>query len=83
MMRSSSPGRCGRRTTGSSGIVTRVAEQFRAGRIAEAREIQSAEAGPQADRLERLTNQLVNLAEAEMLAGIGRANGPTPPRRWW
>jgi signal transduction histidine kinase len=52
------------------GIVTQVADLFRAGRVTEARAIQLAEAGPQADRLERLTNQLVNLAEAEMLASI-------------
>jgi signal transduction histidine kinase len=52
------------------GVVTQVVELYRAGRIAEARQIQSAEAGPLADRLERLMNQLVNRAEAEMLASI-------------
>src|SRR5947209_17850406 len=44
-------------------IVTQVVELIRAGRAAEARETQAAQAAPVADRLERLTNQLVNKAE--------------------
>jgi methyl-accepting chemotaxis protein len=51
-------------------IVTQVVEMLRANRAAEAREIQAAQAAPLADRLERLTNQLVNKAEADMVAGI-------------
>ena len=51
-------------------IVTQVVELIRAGRAAEAREMQAAQAAPLADRLERLTNQLVNKAEADMVAGI-------------
>jgi signal transduction histidine kinase len=51
-------------------IVTRVVELIRAGRATEARELQAAQAAPLADRLERLTNQLVNKAEADMVAGI-------------
>jgi signal transduction histidine kinase len=43
---------------------------LRANRAAEAREMQAAQAAPLADRLERLTNQLVNKAEADMVAGI-------------
>src|SRR5712671_6893909 len=43
---------------------------LRANRAAEARELQAAQAAPLADRLERLTNQLVNKAEADMVAGI-------------
>jgi len=49
-------------------IVTRGIELMRAGRTAEAREIQAAV--PLADRLERLTSQLVNKAEADAVAGI-------------
>jgi len=49
-------------------IVTHGVEAIRAGRTAEAREIQTA--APLADRLERLTSQLVNKAEADMVAGI-------------
>ncbi len=51
-------------------IVTRVVDLIRAGSAAEARELQAAQAAPLADRLERLTNQLVNKAEADMVAGI-------------
>ena len=52
------------------GVIAHVVELIRAGHIAEAREAQLAQAGPLADRLERLTNQLVNRAEADMVAGI-------------
>jgi signal transduction histidine kinase len=51
-------------------IVNQVAELYRAGRIADARQIQLRQARPLADRLERLTDQLVNRAEAEMLTSI-------------
>jgi signal transduction histidine kinase len=51
-------------------VVTQVVELIRGGRAAEAREMQLAQTGPLADRLERLTNQLVNKAEADMVAGI-------------
>src|SRR6476620_9384857 len=51
-------------------IVTHGVEMIRAGRAAEAGEMQAAQAAPLADRLERLTNQLVNKAEADMVAGI-------------
>ena len=51
-------------------IVTHGVEMIRAGRAAEAREMQAIQAAPLADRLERLTNQLVNKAEADMVAGI-------------
>jgi signal transduction histidine kinase len=50
--------------------VTQVVELIRARRAVEARELQAAQAAPLADRLERLTNQLVNTAEADMVAGI-------------
>ena len=51
-------------------IVTGAVELARAGQVAEAREVQLSEARPLADRLERLTNQLVNVAEADMLERI-------------
>jgi hypothetical protein len=51
-------------------VVTRVIERIRGGQPAEGREIQLAQAGPLADRLERLTNELVNKAEAGMVASI-------------
>ena len=51
-------------------VVTRVVELIRAGRAAEGRELQLQRATPLADRLERLTNQLVNQAEADMVASV-------------
>jgi signal transduction histidine kinase/ActR/RegA family two-component response regulator len=50
------------------GIVTEVIELVRAGKVAQGREIQIGRAGPLAERLERLTNELVNKAEADMVA---------------
>ncbi|MDB5523276.1 MAG: adenylate cyclase [Rhizobium sp.] len=55
--------------------VTRVVELIRAGRTDEARRIQLDEIIPSADRLERLTNQLVNIAEADMVAAIEATEG--------
>src|ERR1700760_2997120 len=51
-------------------VVTRVVELIRGGHVAEAREAQLKEARPLANRLERLTNELVNKAEADVVAGI-------------
>ena len=51
-------------------VVTRLVELIRAGRTAEAHAAQLAEAQPLADSLERLTNQLVNKAESDMVSGI-------------
>lgn len=52
------------------GSVTRVADLIRAGQMAEARNVQTRESVPQADRLQRLINQLVNIAEADMVSAI-------------
>jgi signal transduction histidine kinase/CHASE3 domain sensor protein len=51
-------------------IVTRAVQLARAGQVTEARQVQLSQATPLADRLERLTNQLVNVAEADMLERI-------------
>ncbi|MGH7318473.1 MAG: ATP-binding protein [Candidatus Rokuibacteriota bacterium] len=51
-------------------VITQVVELIRGGKVAEGREVQLKEAGPLADRLERLTNELVNKAEADMVASI-------------
>jgi signal transduction histidine kinase/DNA-binding response OmpR family regulator len=51
-------------------VVSKVVELIRHGNVAEAREVQLKEAQPLANNLERLTNQLVNKAEADMVAGI-------------
>ena len=51
-------------------VVARVVELIRDGRVREGRALQAAQAGPLADRMELLTNQLVNRAEADMVASI-------------
>src|SRR5215831_13654040 len=51
-------------------VVSHVVDLIHNGRVAEAKQSELAEVGPLADKLERLTNQLVNRAEADMVAGI-------------
>src|SRR5882672_490462 len=51
-------------------VVARVVELIRAGKVREGRALQASQAGPLADRMERITNQLVNRAEADMVASI-------------
>jgi len=51
-------------------VVTQAVELIRAGKATQGREVQLTQAGPLADRLERLTNELVNKAEADMVARI-------------
>jgi CHASE3 domain sensor protein len=64
------------------GVVTRVIELIRGGRGAEGRDLQLKEAGPLADRLERVTNQLVNKAEADMVASIEAGEAAYDRSRW-
>jgi signal transduction histidine kinase len=54
-------------------VVSEVVELVRAGKVAEGRKAQIERAGPLADRLERLTNELVNKAESQMMAHIDAA----------
>lgn len=51
-------------------VVTQVIERIQSGKGAEGREIQLTQVTPLADRLERLTNELVNRAEVDMVASI-------------
>jgi signal transduction histidine kinase len=51
-------------------IVTQVVELIRSGRASQGRDLQLTRATPLADRLERLTNELVNKAESDMVASI-------------
>jgi signal transduction histidine kinase len=51
-------------------LATRVVKLIHSGRVAEARELQLKEAPPLAGHLQRLTNELVNRAEADVVAGI-------------
>ena len=63
-------------------IVTHVVELVRAGNSSEAREVQTVQAVPVGDRLERLTNQLVNKAEADMVAGIETSKRTYQSSQW-
>ena len=51
-------------------IVTQVIELIRNGRGAEGRDLQLSRATPHTERLERLTNELVNKAESDMVISI-------------
>jgi signal transduction histidine kinase len=51
-------------------VVTEAIQLIREGRPAAGRDLQLSRATPLADRLERLTNELVNKAEAEMVARV-------------
>jgi signal transduction histidine kinase len=63
-------------------IAADAVERIRAGRAPEAREMQAAQAAPLADRLERITNQLVNKAEADMVTGIEASNQAYVTSQW-
>jgi len=63
-------------------VVTHVVALIRAGRAAQGREVQLAQAGPLVDRLERLTNELVNKAEADMVASIDATHDAYVNSRW-
>jgi signal transduction histidine kinase len=52
------------------------------GKVAAARELQRTRATPLADRLERLTNELVNKAEAEMVERVERNHQAYVTSRW-
>ena len=68
---------------GFTGVVNEVIELLRAGKVAEGRSEQIERAGPLAERLERLTNELVNKAEADMLARIDESHdGYLASLRW-
>ncbi len=63
-------------------VVARVVELIRGGKVAEGRELQLTQAGPLADRLERLTNELVNKAEADMVARVEVSHRAYVTARW-
>jgi len=63
-------------------VVVQVVELIHAGKVAEGRELQRAQASPLADRLERLTNQLVNRAEADTVASIEASHAAYVTSRW-
>jgi len=63
-------------------IVTKVVELIREGKADEGRELQLRQASPLADRMERLTNQLVNRAVADVLASIETSHAAYLASRW-
>jgi signal transduction histidine kinase len=68
---------------GFTAAVSEVIALIREDKVAEGRKAQVEHAGPLAERLERLTNELVNKAEADMLARIDESHdGYAASRRW-
>ena len=63
-------------------VVTRAIELIRNGKAVEGRELQLTQAGALADHLERLTNELVNKAEADMVARIEVSHAAYVTARW-
>jgi signal transduction histidine kinase len=61
-----------------SAAIAMIAE----GKVAEARELQRTQATPLADRLERLTNELVNKAEAEMVERVEQNHQAYMTSQW-
>lgn len=63
-------------------VVTHAVDLIRGGKVAEGRELQLTQAGLLADRLERLTNELVNKAEADMVARVEVSHDAYVTARW-
>jgi signal transduction histidine kinase len=63
-------------------VVGQAVELIRAGKIEAGNRLQLAQANPLAERLERLMNQLVNRAEADMVASIETSEASYLHSRW-
>ncbi len=63
-------------------VVSQAVELIRRGKIAEGNQLQITQANPLAERLERLMNQLVNRAEADMVASIEASQAAYTHSRW-
>jgi signal transduction histidine kinase/HAMP domain-containing protein len=63
-------------------VVSHAVELIRGGKIAEGNQLQLTQANPLAERLERLMNQLVNRAEADMVASIEASEAAYSHSRW-
>ena len=64
-------------------VVNKVVDLVRGGRVEEAREAQHSEAQPLANNLERLSDELVNKAEADMVAAIDASQAANRTARLW
>jgi signal transduction histidine kinase/HAMP domain-containing protein len=63
-------------------VVSQSVELIRAGKIELGNQLQITQANPLAERLERLMNQLVNRAEADMVASIEASDAAYAHSRW-
>src|SRR5262245_1602814 len=63
-------------------VIGQVVSLIKGGDLAEARKLHGAQAGPLADRLESLTNDLVNKAEADLVASIDATQTAYTRSRW-
>src|SRR5215510_11378019 len=63
-------------------VMSEAITMIAGGRVAAARELQRTQATPLADRLERLTNELVNKAEAEMVEKVERSHNAYTTSQW-
>jgi signal transduction histidine kinase/HAMP domain-containing protein len=63
-------------------VVSHAVELIRGGKISEGNQLQLTQANPLAERLERLMNQLVNRAEADMVASIEASDTAYTHSRW-
>jgi signal transduction histidine kinase/DNA-binding response OmpR family regulator len=63
-------------------VMIQVVELVRDGNTAEAQDLQRTQAQPLADQLERLTNELVNKAEADMVTTIAQNSDAYGTSRW-
>jgi two-component system, NtrC family, sensor kinase len=64
------------------GVVGQVVELINSGKVADGRTLQLTQAGPLADQLERLTNDLVNKAEVDLVASIEASQAAYMRSRW-
>jgi len=63
-------------------VMSEAITMIAGGRVTAARELQRTQATPFADRLERLTNELVNKAEAEMVEQVERSHNAYTTSQW-
>jgi len=63
-------------------VVSQVVQLIRGGKIAEGSQLQLTQANALAERLGRLMNQLVNRAEADMVASIEESDAAYAHSRW-
>jgi signal transduction histidine kinase/HAMP domain-containing protein len=63
-------------------VVSQSVELIRGGKIEAGNQLQITQANPLAERLERLMNQLVNRAEADMVASIEASDAAYSHSRW-